>query len=199
MDGKAALGSIDESQIIERLRAGDDEAYEWLVREHTGRLLGVARRILGNEDDANDAVQEAFLSAFRSLDRFEGGSRLSTWLHRITVNAALMKLRTKRRKPERQIEDLLPVFEDGGHLIRQGSGWSAPEDGEAIQDEVRTLIRGKIDALPDDYRTVLILRDIEGLDTKQAATYLEITPAAVKTRLHRARQALRSLLEEELG
>ena len=199
MEGHAALGPIEESELVERLRAGDDEAYEHLVREHTGRMLAVARRILANDDDAGDAVQDAFLSAFKSLDRFEGGSKLSTWLHRITVNAALMKLRTKRRKPERQIDDLLPTFDAGGHVSRSMARWQAPSEADLDASETRQMVQKKIDELPEDYRIVLILRDIEGLDTQQTATYLEISPAAVKTRLHRARQALRTLLEGELA
>ncbi len=94
-----------EDGLLERLRSGDDAAFEQLVREHGGRMLAVARRFLRQEEDARDAVQDAFLSAYRALEDFEGNARLSTWLHRIVVNAALMKLRTRRRKPERSIED----------------------------------------------------------------------------------------------
>ena len=91
--------SEDDARLLEGLRRGDDAAYEELVRSQGGRLLAVTRRILGDEDDARDAVQEAFLSAFKSIDRFQGGSLVSTWLHRIAVNAALMKLRSRRRRP----------------------------------------------------------------------------------------------------
>ena len=105
----------DATDFIERLRAGDEAAFERLVRENGGRLLAVARGILNNEDDAQEALQDAFVSAFRSIDRFEGGSLLSTWLHRITVNAALMKRRAKSRRPERSISadrDLRPPAAD---------------------------------------------------------------------------------------
>jgi RNA polymerase sigma-70 factor (ECF subfamily) len=198
MDGPAAIEPTSEKELVERLRAGDEGAYEMLVREHSGRMLAVARRILGNDDDAGDAVQEAFLSAFKSLDRFEGGSKLSTWLHRITVNSSLMKLRRDRRKPLRSIDDLLPQFSDAGRVALWNPG--VPTGDEVLRsEETRATVRRKIDELPDDYRIVLVLRDIEGLDTQQTATYLDITPAAVKTRLHRARQALRTLLAEELA
>src|SRR5262245_46486063 len=99
-----------EGRFLERLRSGDEQAYEELVRGYTGRLLATARRFLPRTEDAQDAVQEAFLSAFRSVDRFRGGSRLSTWLHRILVNACLMKLRGASRRPEAPIEDYLPKF-----------------------------------------------------------------------------------------
>src|SRR5688572_25308024 len=100
---------IDEEALLARLRTGDDQAYEQMVHAFGGRMLAVALRILRNEEDARDAVQTAYLSAFRSLKGFEGGCRLSTWLHRIVVNAALMKLRSRRRRPEESIEPLLPT------------------------------------------------------------------------------------------
>ena len=110
----------DEATLIAQLRAGDETAFEQVVRAYGGRLLAVARRIVDSEEDARDVVQDAFLNAFRALDRFEGNAKLSTWLHRIVVNAALMKLRTRKRKPEQSIETLLPAFLDDGHL-RSGS------------------------------------------------------------------------------
>jgi RNA polymerase sigma-70 factor (ECF subfamily) len=169
------------------------------VRAHGGKLLAVARRMLRHEEDARDAVQEAFVSAFRSIDRFEGGARLSTWLHRIVVNAALMRLRTRRRKPEGSIEDLLPGFLEDGHQAQPAQPWrEVPED--AVEGaELRRLVLEKIHELPEGHRNVLLLRDIEGLDTDEAAQALGIAPGAVKTRLHRARQALRGLLEPHLS
>lgn len=190
----------DEKALIESLRAGDDAAFQTLVETHIGRMLAVARRMLGNEEDANDAVQDAFLSAFKAIDRFEGNSQLGTWLHRITVNAALMKLRKrKRRSGEIAIEPLLPTFQDNGHMTKAPSAWSVTSDELALQDERKRRIRHHIDSLPADYRDVVLLRDIEELDTRQTAQILDISESAVKTRLHRARQALRELLEQEFS
>jgi RNA polymerase sigma-70 factor, ECF subfamily len=191
-DPRATDGS--DLILVARLRAGDDDAFELVVRTYTGRLLAVTRRILANDEDARDAVQDAFLSAFRSLERFEGGSLLSTWLHRIAVNAALMKLRTRRRKPEESIENLLPVYKDDGHHQERFSSWTEPVDVSMTRAENRALVRRCIEELPDTYRTVLVLRDIEELDTEETARALGISGNAVKIRLHRARQALRSLL-----
>lgn len=186
-----------QAALLARLRAGDDAAFDELVRRAGGRMLAVARRMLSKEEDAADAVQDAFLSAFKALDKFDGRSRLTTWLHRITVNACLMKLRTQRRRPETSIEDLLPVFVPDGHQKTPTPAWN-PEPSTGIQAaELRELVRSKIDELPEAYRVVLILRDVEELSTEEAAAALEITPNAVKTRLHRARQALRTLLEPE--
>lgn len=153
--GSAASG---EEELLERLRAGDEAAFETLVRTHAGRLFAVARRFLGNEPDAADALQDAFISAFKALPNFAGQARLGSWLHRIVVNASLMKLRSRRRAVERPIDDLLPAYFDDGHRIDTLPSWKE-SDGEL----------------------------------------LGVTEATVKTRLHRARQALRTLLERHLS
>jgi RNA polymerase sigma-70 factor (ECF subfamily) len=184
----------DEATLIAQLRAGDDAAFEQVVRTYGGRLLAVARRIVNSEEDARDAVQDAFLNAFRSLDRFEGNAKLSTWLHRIVVNAALMKLRTRKRKPEQSIEGLLPSFLDDGHHEERFQSWDEPVDKLMERAENRELVRKQIDLLPEGYRTVLVLRDIEGLDTEETAKVLGLSVNATKIRLHRARQALRTML-----
>jgi len=198
----AELAQVDryagEAQLLARLRRGEDDAFEQLVRQHSGRLLATARRLLGNEHDAQDALQEAFLSAFKAIGQFTGAAKLSTWLHRIVVNAALMKLRSHRRKAEESIEELLPQFNEQGEWSSQVAPWEASSDTLLQQQETRTLVRRCIDRLPETYRTVLFLRDIEDLNTEEVADALGITPNAVKIRLHRARQALRTLLEREL-
>jgi RNA polymerase sigma-70 factor, ECF subfamily len=184
----------DEATLIAQLRAGDEAAFEQVVRAYGGRLLAVARRIVGSEEDARDVVQDAFLNAFKSLDRFEGNAKLSTWLHRIVVNAALMKLRTRKRKPEQSIETLLPAYMDDGHHEERFQSWDEPIDKIMERAENREIVRKQIDNLPEGYRTVLVLRDIEGLDTEETANVLGLSVNATKIRLHRARQALRTLL-----
>jgi RNA polymerase sigma-70 factor (ECF subfamily) len=191
-------GAGAEANLVARLRAGDEGAYEELVRNETKHLLAVARRLLRNEDDARDAVQQAFLSAFRALPSFNGQSRLTTWLHRIVANAALMKLRTRGRRPEDSIEDLLPKFVEDGHHVEQFSEWSLPADAKMLRREARAQVRAAIDMLPDSYRTVLLLRDIEELTTEEAAQALGVNPNTVKIRLHRARQALVKLLKPDM-
>lgn len=188
-----------DKALLERLRAGEDAAFRELVQANTGPMLAVARRFLRNEDDARDAVQDAFLSAFRALDRFAGDALLSTWLHRITINACLMKLRTRRRRPEGSIDDLLPGFLEDGRLAGADEPWDEQADEILETKQNRALVTEAIDRLPDIYRTVLILRDIEGFDTEQTAQALELTVPAVKTRLHRARQALKGLLDRHFS
>ncbi|MBK7876949.1 MAG: sigma-70 family RNA polymerase sigma factor [Planctomycetes bacterium] len=185
-----------EAELLDALRAGDDGAFELLVREHAPRLLCVVRRIVGSDADAQDVLQDAFLSAFRHLDGFEGGARLGTWLHRIAVNAALMHVRARDRRKAGSIEDLLPGFDAEGHFEEHVAAWRHVDDDVLCRAETVGLVRAAIDALPTNYRTILVLRDLEGLSTEAAAQRLGIRSDAAKVRLHRARQALRARLDE---
>jgi RNA polymerase sigma-70 factor, ECF subfamily len=196
--GNPSLTSVDggETALVAGLRAGDDGAYETLVRAYGGRLLQVARRYVGDEE-ARDAVQEALLAAFKAIERFDGKSRISTWLHRIVVNTCLMRLRRQKSRPEQSIEPLLPSFLEDGHRADPGPDWESPET-ILRRTETRELVREAIDRLPKNYRTVLLLRDIEGLSGAEVGDRLGITTGAVKVRLHRARQALREILDPHL-
>lgn len=185
----------DESAWLAQVRRGDEAACEEFVRRHGGQMLAVARRFLHCEQDAEDAVQDAFLSAFRSIREFAGSSRIGTWLHRIVVNCCLMKLRSAKSRPATSIENLLPTFDETGHHARRVSAWETPPPERLHAAELCARVRACIDELPEPYRVVLLLRDIEDLDTQDTAEALAISPAAVKVRLHRARQALRTLLE----
>lgn len=192
---RSAAESTDEAALLAALRANDESAFEELVRRHGGKMLAAARRLLSSEDDAQDVLQEAFVAAFRAIRGFEGKSQLGTWLHRIVVNAALMRLRARRRRPEQSIEGLLPRFLDDGHQAEPAVEWRASAEDLLQRDEHRDLVRTAIDELPENYRTVLQLRDIEELDTQETAEMLGIDANTVKVRLHRARQALRTLLD----
>jgi RNA polymerase sigma-70 factor, ECF subfamily len=183
-----------ETDLLSRLRAGDEDAFAYFVRHHTGRMLALARGFLHNEDDAADAVQDAFLSAFKSLGRFEGNSSLGTWLHRIVVNTCLMKIRSKSRRKTYSIEELLPTFDETGHHVQPVAPWSENGYERMANAETKAQVGECINQLPEHYRTVLVMRDIEEFDTEQTAAVLGLNPGAVKTRLHRARQALRTLL-----
>jgi RNA polymerase sigma-70 factor (ECF subfamily) len=185
----------NDEGLVERLKAHNEEAFETMVREYGARMQATARRLLGNEQDANDAVQQAFISVFKSIVGFNGEAKLSTWLHRIVVNAALAQMRYRRRRRELPIDDLLPQFDEEGRWA--GDVTLRGEAGETLTDgrETQELVRQCIDRLPEAYRSVLILRDIEDLNTADAAEMLAITPNAAKIRLHHARQALRTLIE----
>jgi RNA polymerase sigma-70 factor (ECF subfamily) len=196
--GTSAGGAVvDDQALLTALRAGHEWAFETMVRLYGGRLLAVARRFTRNDQDAQDVLQSAYLSAFRALNDFEGTSQISTWLHRIVVNTALMRLRSRRRKPEESIDGLLPAFQEDGHHVEQFSEWSTPADQLMERKETRATVRECIEQLPENYRAVLKLRDIEELSTQEVAGMLAMTPTAVKVRLHRARQALSTLLRKE--
>ena len=192
----AARIDHEEARLIEGLRAGDDEAFEVLVRRYASRMMAAAQRILRNDSDARDAVQEAFLSVFRSIANFAGDAALGTWLHRIVVNAALMQIRSRRRRSEEPIEQLLPRFDESGDWADEACPATPLDDLQESRERL-ALVRRSLDKLPERHRTVLMLRDIEDLDTEHTARMLGTTPTAVKVRLHRARQALKTLIERE--
>lgn len=189
----------DEVALLQRLRSGDDAAFSELVATHGPRLLVVLRRYLPQDQDCQDALQEAFLSAFKALARFEGNSSLGTWLHRIAVNCALMRIRSRKRSRERPIEEFLPQFLDDGHRRNPGGAWEVAYDSAVAENEAHELVRRSIDALPESYRLILLLREVEERTTEETAELLGLTVSNVKTRLHRARQALRELLDRHFG
>lgn len=184
-----------EEALVAGLRRGDEAAYAVLIRTYGGRLLLVARHLLRHDEDARDCLQEAFLLAFRRIDGFEGKAALGTWLHRIVANQALSRLRSKRSRPEESIDELLPILDEDG--IRIEPTWRHEEPIEDLlgRRTIRDVVRAKIDQLPDAYRNVLLLKDIEELETSEVAALLELNEGAVRVRLHRARAALKKLLE----
>lgn len=189
-----------EAALVQAAAGGDPEAFETLVRPHLGMLFRVVDRILGNEAESQDALQDALLTILRELPGFQGASKFSTWAYRICVNQALMARRKRIRRREDAIEDLMPRFADDGHhkdvdLLLE---WS--EDAEALmkveRDELKARVRMGLDRLSDDQRAVFVLRDLEGWDTDEISRHLGITRELVRQRVHRARLALRALLPE---
>jgi RNA polymerase sigma-70 factor, ECF subfamily len=206
-DDKGSLGPLDlpppteEGALIDGLRNGDEQAFETLVRKFGPTLLAKARRYLRSEDDARDALQDAFLCAVRSIGNFKGDSRLSTWLHRIIINCAFMHLRTKKRHSEIQdveieIDELLPRFDPAGNWI---DGASRSMSAEVYLEifETKATVRRCIEQLPNAHRLVLTLRDIDELDTEEVASLLGVKGKNVRVILHRARKALKALIERE--
>lgn len=200
------LTTSEEAELVADLRAGRASGFERLVRAYGPAMRAVARRMLKNDEDADDALQEAFLAAFRAIERFEARSSLGTWLHRIAVNAALMKLRARagrgREDVPDDLEELLPRFVGLGVFQEPQTRWSELPEEPMVRAELCRAVRAAIDSLPDAYRVALLLRDIEELSNEELATALGISVNAAKIRVHRARQALRTLLEprvQELG
>lgn len=183
MDAKAPIQPTDTAEL------------ERAVRDHGGAMLAVARRLLGNDDDARECVQDAYLSAFSNADSFEGRSAYRTWLHRIVVNTALGNLRKRKRGDAPSIDGLLPEFDANGCRIEPMWQFEEPVERSLERGQSRQAVRDAIDALPDIYRAVLVLRDIEEFSAAEVAELLETNVPVVKTRLHRARAALKKLLE----
>lgn len=192
-----------EATLIDGLRAGDATALEGLMEQFAPRVYRLAHGITHNEADAEEVVQDVFLSLFRKIDGFEGRAALGTWIYRITVNAALIKRRGKRAELEVLLEDHLPTFREDGH--REGdramllADWSASPEEELLSGETRRTIRRMVASLPDRYRVVLLLRDLEELSNEETAEILGESVASVKSRLHRARMALREQITRSLS
>jgi len=173
----------------------DAQLAEDIVRNNIGWMIAVAQRLLSDRALAEDAVQEAFISAFRGLDKFKNRANLKTWLHRITINAALMKLRKLKRHTEQKADEFLPEFDQ--YECRIEVPWNQLLSVEDIlaRDRDKALVHSSINKLPDKYRNVLLLRDIEAYDTHDVAALLGISESNVKVRLHRARAALKKIIE----
>lgn len=177
------------------MQDGVDLAFEEFVRHYGADMFRTAQRLVRDEHDARDCVQDALIQVLRSVEKFEERSSLKTWLHRIVVNAALMKIRARDRRAETSIEELMPAFDDDDCRIEPDGGYSVPIETLLESDQNRALVRGAIDRLPEDYRVVIMLRDIEDNNVNETATLLGVSNAVVKTRLHRARAALKKILE----
>lgn len=199
----ATMRTDAEATLIEQLRNGDTTALEGLMEQFAPRVYRLACGITRNEADAEEVVQDVFLSLFRKIDGFEGRAALGTWIYRISVNAALIKRRGKRVELEVLLEDHLPTFREDGH--REGdrtfllTDWSDTPEEELLSKETRVAVRRMIASLPDPYRVVLLLRDLEGLSNEETAAILGDSVASVKSRLHRARMALREQVTRSLA
>jgi len=183
----------------EAVLRGDRRAFEQLVRQESPRLFRVIVRILKDEDEARSVMQETFLQAYQRLDSFRRESKLTTWLYAIGINQARASLRKKRRYQtleEADMDRLQPSFANGMYVASY-KAWDPQKLVE--RTERQRIVREAIDRLPDDYRMVVLLRDIEQLSTTEAAQVLSISEGALRVRLHRARQALRALLEKHFG
>ena len=197
------MNQPSDLDLIQRLRQGDAVALEALMERHSARAYRVAYGITGNSADAEEVVQDTFLTLYQKADAFEGRAALATWLYRVVTNAALMKRRGRRREVEVSLESQLPQFDaDGRRLGDQTllmADWSQNPESAALSQELRTLLERAIASLPDEFQAVLVLRDIEELSNADVAGVVGDSVAAVKSRLHRARLALREELTRHLG
>jgi RNA polymerase sigma-70 factor (ECF subfamily) len=186
-------GEIDEQALLQGLLRQDPASYETLVREYGARVMATARRYLRSGDDAADVFQETFIQVMKSIDRFEGRSTLWYWVRGITIKLSLLKLRQQRRRNETSFDDLLPTYDESEHRLLPEKSPSAADEVES--GDVGQYVRNAIAQLPESYQTILVLRDFEGHSTQEAADILGIQANTAKVRLHRARSALRTLLD----
>ena len=188
-----------DHDLVELVRGGDGLAFRAIMQRYNQRLYRVARGIVRDEAEAEDVVQEAYVRAFAALGEFRGESALGTWLTRIVLNEALGRMR--RRRPTEELDALDRAFENGDSRVVMFPGIQASPNPEvaAARAEVRRLLERAIDDLPEPFRLVFVMRDIEEMSIEETAANLDIRPETVKTRLHRARRLLRKGLDDQLA
>jgi len=182
----------EEMALVHAAKAGDVSAFESLVKKYDRNVFRIANHITHNREDAEDVVQDAFLKAYENLEQFQGQSKFYTWLVRIAVNEALMKLR--KRRPERTVSLDEDVKTEEDSLPREVADWSPNPEQQYSQAELKDILTRTIQGLPPGFRTVFVLRDVEGLSTEETAEALDLSIPAVKSRLLRARLQLRDRL-----
>lgn len=193
------LAVLSEVDLVGYARAGDERAIRFLIQRHNQRLFRTARAIVRDDAEAEDVVQATYVRAFAHLVTFRGASQLSTWLTRIALNEALGRMR--RRRAATALEDIdMRINSAGGPILHFPSSLNATDpETELSRSEARKLLEAAVDELPDDFRAIFVLRDIEGMSTEEAASCLSIKPETAKTRLHRARRMMRASIEKRLS
>jgi RNA polymerase sigma-70 factor (ECF subfamily) len=179
-------------ELIAKFQAGDQASFEELVSRYSSKAFSLASRLTKNSEDAEEVLQDVFVTVFRKIDGFEGKSSFSSWLYRITVNAALMKLRKRRQDQSLPMEDMLPQVQN---VPAPASMHGSEGETVTLRTQIGLALEDAIAKLPDDYRPVFVLRDIDGLTSKEVGEILDLTIPAVKSRLHRSRLMLRKRLQ----
>ncbi len=192
--------SLNE-KLIERIRDGDGTAFEHLMQRYEGKVYRLALGMMKNREDALEAVQDAFLNVYRKIDTFKGNSAFSTWLYRIALNSVYMKLRSRSRY-DAKMEPLESVEGSFDRAIEgfpaQKGDWSERADDAVLRRELGSVVKDAVAAMPEEYRAIFTLRDVDGLPNQEVAEILGLTVAATKTRLHRARIFLRERISRYL-
>jgi RNA polymerase sigma-70 factor (ECF subfamily) len=184
----------DEVQLVERAKQGDLDAFTTLVNRYDRKILRLTQHITGNREDAEDALQEAFLKAFSHLKQFQGDARFYTWLVRIAVNESLMKLRKRKTANTVSLDE--PVETEDDSLPREVAAWDPNPEERYQRQELRDILDRTVASLPPIFRTVFVLRDLDHLSTEETAEALNLSVPAVKSRLLRARLQLREKLSK---
>lgn len=181
-----------DEQLVAEFNSGSIVAYEELIQRYAGKAYSLAQRLTRNPQDAEEVLQDVFVTVYRKLSKFEGKSTFSSWLYRVTVNASFMKLRRRKHDNNISVEEVLPQILNGA-LARQATA-SSEGDKVTAQHQLSELLEDAIQRLPEEYRPVFILRDVDGLSSREVGKILNISVPAVKSRLHRSRMMLRRRL-----
>ncbi len=183
---------LDDNELIARFTRGCVISFETLVSRYETKVHNLAMRLTRNSEDAEEVLQDVFITVYRKIDGFEGKAKFSSWLYRITVNAAFMKLRKRKQDQTISLDDMLPHLHN--KAVAQHQAFGARSDTMAMNNEIRDALESAVSRLPDDYRAVFVLRDIDGLSNKEVGEILGLSIPAVKSRLHRSRLMLRRRL-----
>lgn len=201
LDAEQARKRADKDHdlgLVKKAQAGDYAAFEELVTRHSGKTYALALGMLRNASDAEEVVQDTFLNVFTHLSTFRGDSAFTSWLYRVAANNALMKLRKRRREPVDSIETMLPSFHEDGHHTHMPGVWAARSADKLVDDkELAAILEGALGRLPEQYRVVLLMRDVDGLTNEEISDVMGLSIPAVKSRLHRARLAVREELDRK--
>ena len=205
LEPKPAISVVQERradrdrELVEALRLGEPTATERLITTYGDRAYRLARGITGNAQDAEEVAQDVFWTVVRKIDTFRGESAFGSWLYRIVANAAYQKIRGRQsQRAELSLDDVLPLFDERGRHVAPVADWSVRVEDPAVQTDLRVSLTSAIDKLPADYRTAVLLRDVEGLSHLQIAEVLSLSANTVKSRVHRARLSLRKQLGDAM-
>ncbi len=187
--------SENEKDLVDRARMGDVEAFEQLIESCQKKVFNIAYKMIGNYDDANELAQEVFLKAFRSIKKFKGDSLFSTWIYKVTANVCLDEIRRRKKRIVLSLDEDIEL--NDGEVKRQIPDSSPTPDLEAETNEIKDAVNKSIQELPDDYKSVIILRDIQGFSYDEISTIVNCPEGTVKSRINRARQALKKILSRK--
>lgn len=193
---RATYRTLTDTELVEFVKSGEQEAFGELVHRYKSKVNSLALKITKNETDAQEVVQEVFLNAFSKLDSFKGTAAFSSWLYRVAANGALMLLRSRKREAHEPWVPGISQRESAGAFLSSAADWSTRADRIFERKEIMGILEEEFAQIPERYRSILFLREVDGLSNREIADVLDITVAAVKSRLHRARLSLRHRLTD---
>jgi RNA polymerase sigma-70 factor, ECF subfamily len=188
------IATLSDDVLIKRFRAGCQSSFEEVVRRYETKVHNLAMRLTRNSEDAEEVLQDVFVTVYRKIEGFEGKAKFSSWLYRITVNAAFMKLRKRKQDQSVSLEEVIPQIQAVSTNPLVQNSFTAPCDSLTLNNQIKSALETAINRLPEEYRAVFILRDIDGLSNKEVGDILSLSIPAVKSRLHRSRLMLRKRL-----